>query len=133
MKLFIDTSAFYALVDWKDKNHKKAHRTRDSMRGKNRRLYTSNFIFDESVTLIRSKLGFEEALNFGNRMWSSKAVKMLKVTEEIENKAWGIFSKYEDKELSFTDCTSFAIMEKFGIRNAFAFDDDFERMGYLVR
>ena len=57
---------------------------------------------------------------------------MLKVTEEIENKACGIFSKYEDKELSFTDCTSFAIMEKFGIRNAFAFDDDFERMGYMV-
>jgi len=132
MKVFIDTSAFYALVDWKDKNHKKAHRTRDSMRGKNMRLYTSNYIFDESVTLIRSKLGFDEALNFGNRMRSSKAVKMLKVTEESENKAWGIFSKYEDKELSFTDCTSFAIMEKFGIRNAFVFDDDFERMGYIV-
>ena len=60
MKLFIDTSAFYALVDWKDKNHKKAYRTRDSMRGKNMRLYTSNFIFDKSVTLIRSKLGFDD-------------------------------------------------------------------------
>ena len=56
MKVFIDTSAFYALVDWKDKNHKKARKTRDSMRGKNMRLYTSNYIFDESVTLIRAKL-----------------------------------------------------------------------------
>jgi predicted nucleic acid-binding protein len=52
MKVFIDTSAFYALVDWKDKNHKKAHRTRDSMRGKNMRLYTSNFLKSRVVSCI---------------------------------------------------------------------------------
>ena len=132
MKVFIDTSAFYALVDWKDKNHKRAHRVRDSMRGKIMRLYTSDYIFDESVTLIRTKLGFDAALNFGTRMRASKAVKMLRVTEEIENEAWEIFSRYKDKELSFTDCTSFALMEKFEITNAFAFDDDFKRFGYIL-
>jgi predicted nucleic acid-binding protein len=105
MNVFIDTSAFYALVDWIDKNHEKARRIRDSLRGEDMWLYTSNYIFDESVTLIRAKLGFETALDFGNKMMHSKAVKMLKVTEEIENKAWGIFCKYKDKELSFTYCT----------------------------
>ena len=65
-------------------------------------------------------------------MRHSKAVKMIKVTEEIENNAWGIFCRYKDKELSFTDCTSFAIMEKFGIKNAFAFDEDFDKMEYMV-
>ena len=43
-----------------------------------------------------------------------------------------IFCRYKDKELSFTDCTSFAIMEKFGIKNAFAFDEDFDKMEYMV-
>ena len=43
-----------------------------------------------------------------------------------------IFCRYKDKEFSFADCTSFALMEKFGIKNAFAFDEDFEKMGYIV-
>lgn len=132
MKVFIDTSAFYAVVDWRDKNHDKALRIRDSLRTGGIKLYTSNYIFDESLTLIRTKLGFYAALDFGNMVRSSKAVKILKVTEEIENKAWVIFCTYKDKELSFTDCTSFALMEKFGMKTAFAFDDDFERMGYVV-
>jgi len=132
MKVFIDTSAFYALMDWRDKNHEKALKIRDSLRGRDMRLHSSNYIFDESVTLIRTKLGFDAALNFGNKIRHSKAVKMLKVTEEVENTAWEIFCRYKDKELSFTDCTSFALMEKFGIKNAFAFDEDFERVGYMV-
>ena len=28
---------------------------------------------------------------------------------------------------------SFALMEKFGLKNVFAFDDDFERLGHTVR
>lgn len=96
------------------------------------RLYTSNYIFDESVTLIRTKLGFDAALSFGNTMKSSKVVKMFKVTEETGNKAWEIFCNYKDKELSFTDCTSFTLMEEQKIKNAFAFDADFEKMRYVL-
>lgn len=40
--------------------------------------------------------------------------------------------KYEDKELSFTDCTSFAIMEKLKLHKAFTFDEHFKKVGFEV-
>ena len=50
---------------------------------------------------------------------------------EMFELAWKLFQTYEDKKLSFTDCTSFAIMEKKGIDKAFSFDEDFVRIGFV--
>jgi len=41
--------------------------------------------------------------------------------------------EYMDKELSFTDCMILpSLMEKFGLKNVFGFDSDFERLGHTV-
>jgi predicted nucleic acid-binding protein len=50
--------------------------------------------------------------------------------EELEKEAFRIFEKYTDKRLSFTDCTSFALMKRLGISKAFAFDEDFLAVGF---
>jgi predicted nucleic acid-binding protein len=39
---------------------------------------------------------------------------------------------YEDKKLSFTDYTSFALMRKRCIENVFSFDRDFEKIGFIL-
>ena len=49
-----------------------------------------------------------------------------------ESKAWEIFVQYEDKGFSFTDCTSFAIMERLKIDTAFVFDDHFIQYGKFI-
>jgi len=54
-----------------------------------------------------------------------------RVIEHLEG-AWGFFRKYRDHELSFTDCTSFAAMRKYGIREAFTFDEDFSKAGFEI-
>lgn len=43
--------------------------------------------------------------------------------------AWDVFRRYADKQWSFTDCTSKVVMEKLGIRKAFAFDRHFAQFG----
>jgi predicted nucleic acid-binding protein len=48
----------------------------------------------------------------------------------LEKAAWGIFEKHTDKEFSFTDCTSFALMEAEAIRNVFTFDQHFSQYGF---
>ena len=67
---------------------------------------------------------------FIDKILSSAVIDVISVDKEIFDKAWDLFKRYEDKELSFTDCTSFVIMKRMNIRHAFAFDEDFERLGF---
>ena len=38
--------------------------------------------------------------------------------------------RFRDKRLSLTDCASFELMERLGLREAFSFDRDFRDCGY---
>ena len=131
---FVDSGAFYASKDPSDQNYKLA----DDFMQEIRRdplcsLITSNFIIDETITLIRMKLGHSAAVKFGRQIRKSKVIRIIHVTEEIEDRAWKIFEKYTDKDFSFTDCTSFAIMDNKKIKNVFAFDRHFSQYGFLMK
>ena len=60
---------------------------------------------------------------------ASSTVRVLWVNVEDEARAWKIFKTHKDKTYSFTDCTSFALMEKNVIKNAFAYDRHFAQYG----
>jgi predicted nucleic acid-binding protein len=45
-------------------------------------------------------------------------------------RAWRQFECEHDKSYSYTDCTSFAVMERLGISMAAAVDADFRRAGF---
>ena len=51
------------------------------------------------------------------------------LSQEEEQKLSRLFRDYHDKEWSFTDCTSFVVMERLGVTRAFAFDDHFRQFG----
>lgn len=93
---------------------------------------TSNVVVYETITLLRMRLGYEQALQFGLRLLDEGSTPIIRVTPVDEAKAWAIFRQYPDKRFSFADCTSFAIMRRLGIGTAFAFDDDFRQLGKWV-
>ncbi|MFQ6126335.1 MAG: type II toxin-antitoxin system VapC family toxin [Candidatus Heimdallarchaeota archaeon] len=133
MRIFVDTSAFYALEDESDKNNKSARAfEKDLITGKLglAQILTSNFVFDELMTLVRRNLGHEKAVEVGERMRASKILTIERIRHKNEIRAWEIFKSYSDKEFSYTDCTSFALMESKAIRHTFAFDIHFEQMGF---
>ena len=130
--MFVDTSAFYALEDVSDYNHRKATEVRDEIRNKKIKLFTSNFVLDETLTLIRIKLGHNATVNFGRDIQKSKIISAVHVTEKIEKHTWKTFVKYHDKEFSFTDCTSFEIMKEYKINRAFTFDNHFKQFGFRM-
>ena len=123
---FVDTGAWYALVDRKDPDHR---RVADFLEDQPLRLVTTNFVFDESVTLIRYRLGFAAAKSFGDHLLSAGIASLLPVGQRDEARAWEIFTRYRDKSFSFTDCTSFAMMQRLKIDSAVAIDDDFRAFG----
>ncbi len=127
--LFVDTSAFYALNDPDDNCYIRACQLRKDIRIS---LFTSNFVIDESLTLIRMKLGHQFAVRFGTQVRESRILKVIHIDETLEETAWQIFEKYADKEYSFTDCTSFATMQKMRISDVFAFDKHFQQYGFTT-
>ena len=108
MRLFVDSSAFLALEDKDDENHESAIEFRSNVRDDRptyRMLYTTNYIFDETITLIRMQLGHAAAISFGDAI-IAKLVTILWVSPVVDSEAWGIFKKYRGKDFSYTDCTS---------------------------
>jgi predicted nucleic acid-binding protein len=99
---------------------------------KKAQLITSDYVLDESLTLLRFRAGHKEAVDLGRWMLQSPLVKVINVDEKIWQSAWEMFGRYGDKGFSFTDCTSFAIMRQLGLLNAFAFDHNFEQAGFVM-
>ncbi|MBI4378631.1 MAG: PIN domain-containing protein [Nitrospinae bacterium] len=128
-RLFVDTGAWYAIVDKKDPDHNKA---KYFLKINKIPLITTNFVFDETITLLRCRLGWNVAKDFGHSLKSSKFVSLISIKDEDEERAWEIFLKYKDKDFSYTDCTSFAVMERLKMDTAFTFDSHFQSMGLKV-
>jgi len=88
----------------------------------------TNFIVAERHALSLARLGSTVA-----REWLLRNVWAVeRVTEDDEAKAKEIIRKYTDKRFSYMDATSFAVMERLGLRTAFAFDPHFRQYGFQV-
>jgi len=78
------------------------------------------------------RLGWNIAREFGNKLKSSVFVSLVSLEDDDEERAWEIFLQYDDKDFSYTDCTSFAFMERLRIDTAFSFDRHFRVMKFHV-
>lgn len=131
MKLFVDTSALIALEDRSDRCHPHARRFYERLTGADR-LWTSNYVVDETITRLRYTLGRGAAVQFADTILASRLFKILYVDSAVEKAAVGALKKHKDKKLSFTDCTTLAIVELQRLDGVFAFDQDFEAVGFRV-
>jgi predicted nucleic acid-binding protein len=125
--VFIDTSAHFALVNRKDPDHQKAKQFLKSLAKKKVILVTTNFIVAETYTLILKRINRKTAINYISNLLKSSWV--IRVSEEDEEKGWNILLNYEDKDFSYVDTTSFAVIERINIQEAFAFDEHFPQYG----
>ncbi|HLA80251.1 MAG TPA: PIN domain-containing protein [Thermoleophilia bacterium] len=128
--VFVDTSAWYALLDRKDLNHLAAVRFVEQSAIP---FVTSTYVLDETVTLAKRHLGHAAAVRFGDRLWKEEVARLVRISPEDEMRAWTLFTRYADKGFSYTDCTSFALMERLQLDSAFAFDAHFAQYGRFVR
>ena len=129
--IFMDTSAFYALEVEGDVNHAVARRfLREIREGKHGVMVTTDYVLDETLTLLRIRHGVSAALRFLDKVRRSRSIKVVRVDEEVFQRVLSYFKLDGGWRWSFTDCTSFAVMEMLGIKRAFTFDRDFERAGF---
>ena len=126
--VFVDTSAFYALMDRSDSNYELAARLLQYLFEKNFSLTTSNYVVGETLTLLQSRLGFEAANLFYQDVLSIADV--LWIDSPLHNLAYALWLSLGRKNISFVDCISFIAMRQHGIETVFAFDSHFQEQGF---
>lgn len=128
--VFVDTSWFKAFLDPGDKFHHQAEQQYSKIKEKKTHFITTNYIVDETLTLLRIRKNLELSLKFRDMMVAmSHSLKLIRVMPQDESKAWDWFPKDWSK-LSFTDCTSFAVMQRLELKDVATFDDHFARAGF---
>lgn len=113
--LFLDTSFIIALEDADDQNHDKAIHYWEKFKKEPHKLITTTYVFDETITLLKRRLGFVKASSVGEMLLGSSLMEIVHVSQEDFYKGWEMFLKHNDKGYSFTDCISFFVMWKMHI------------------
>ena len=130
--IFVDTSAFLAIENLRDTHHEEALSYQRSCLKKGRPLATSDYVLDETYTIIRIRAGHAIAVQFGEALRASRLMRVEYLTPDTIESAWRIFKTFADHEFSFTDCTSFVLMERLGLEAAFTFDAHFRQYGRFL-
>ena len=127
--IFLDTSFLYPLLSEEDVDHPRVREVFESYRGRRLKdlFITTNVVVGETITLIRTTppRSHAAAVKAGEYLFAEKIARVHHVTAEEEREAFAYLKRHSDKEYSFTDCTSFVLMEQLGIREALALDSDF--------
>jgi uncharacterized protein len=127
--IFLDTSFLYPLLSEEDIDHSRVREVFESYRGfRLKELFiTTNLVVGETITLIRTTppRSHAAAVKAGAYLFGERIARVHHVTAEEEREAFAYLERHADKEYSFTDCTSFVLMEELGIREALAIDSDF--------
>lgn len=124
----MDTGAWGAIANPSDAEHRTALSVANLLQRERYRLVTSNFVLAETHALVLSRVGRNIALRMLDLVDQSSEV--VRSDPEDELQARQILDRYDDKDFSYTDAVSFAMMERLRISSAFTFDRHFVQYGF---
>lgn len=130
--VFVDTAGWMACADAADPAHVRSCVARDSALEVGQMLVTTDFVVDETLTLIRLRLGLAAAKAWWGQIDGSPRLRWERVDDRRFERARGLFFQYRDKAFSFTDCISFAIMRELRLTHAMTTDSHFRQMGFQM-
>jgi uncharacterized protein len=127
--IFVDSSFWVALTARRDVHHAEARSLLATRT--NERLVTTNQVRGESWTWLRRRLGHHIAVAFLDRLERTPRLEVAFVSETLEGDALSWLRRHDERDYSFVDATSFALMRSLDIREALAFDGDFSAAGFV--
>jgi predicted nucleic acid-binding protein len=131
--LFVDTAGWTACADAADPSHAEAVAFRDRWLEQGGILLTTDYIIDETLTLLCFRLSLNAAEAWWSQIESSSRLRWEFIDAERAGAARNIFFRYRDKDFSFTDCTSFVVMRELKISDALTSDRHFTQMGFTAK
>ena len=127
---FVDTSGFYALLAGGDAGHANAVRLLDKAASARDRFVTTDYVLDETATLLKTRGGGRVLPEFFRIVLESAVCRVEWIDEERFLTARDFFVKHMDHDYSFTDCVSFCIMRELKVRRALTSDAHFREAGF---
>ena len=129
-EIFVDTSGFYSLLVQAEGMHQEAAKFMTRAARERRRFVTTDYVLDESATLLRAR-GYGKLLApLFETMDASSAVRVEWTTPRRFYETRSFCLQHADKAWSFTDCLSFVVMRDLGLREALTSDIHFEQAGF---
>ncbi|KAA0222217.1 type II toxin-antitoxin system VapC family toxin [bacterium] len=130
-RFFVDSGYLIALEDEDDQNHEAALlHWEQEVSSSPPSWITTSYVLDEVVTYFNACNLHAKAVEIGQRLMSSPSIQFVHVDESLFQEAWSYFQRHNDKRYSLTDCVSFVLMTKMGIKSALTFDKHFTQAGF---
>lgn len=130
MTVFVDTSAFLALLNDTDKRHEQAKRIWRRLVEQEQELMTTNYVLLETISLVQRRLGMSIVRSFQANI--VEFLDILWVNEQLHREAVTYFLTANRRRLSLVDCISFVAMRQVNLQTAFVFDNHFAEQGFTV-
>jgi predicted nucleic acid-binding protein len=131
-KLFVDTGAFLAKEIANDQHHVAAMVNWRDLSLARTALYSSEHVLDETITLLARRTTYAWAADWGRDALAS-GISWLRADEMEWKQALRLMQKFADQGVSFTNCVSFVLMRREGLREVFGFDGHFAAAGFRLR
>lgn len=132
MRIYVDTSAWIALVTAADPHHGRVAAAWRGLARQGVRPVTTGGVLMETITYLRYHLGHGTAVKF-QRLIAAAAqeggLEIAWVDEGLFAQGWKIFLQYNDQKLSMIDCVSFAFCRRERIKKALTLDRHFQFAG----
>ena len=126
--IYVDTSAFYALLDRSDRFHEKAKAIWPGLLEDGINLVTTNYVVSETVTVLQYRIGFEAA-----SLWYKDVLGVLSilwVNEDTHRLACELWMNLGRQHYSLVDCISYITMNQNMIDKVFCFKDHYSAQGF---
>jgi uncharacterized protein len=130
--VLVDSAGFLALWDAGDEHHAAALRLQAELARARRRFLTTEYIVDETATLLLVRHSHAAAVDFLDTIDRSESLRLEWIGPERFFAASALFRKHADKKWSFTDCVSFVTMRELRVRDAFTSDHHFVQAGFVA-
>jgi predicted nucleic acid-binding protein len=131
--IFVDASAWYALLAEKDTHHPEAEEFFAEVgKGRFGAPLTTDYVLDETFTLLRLRWGVGPVRRLAELLRRSPTVRRVRIGEASFEASLDLMLSHGDKKWSFTDCSSFVTMREAGVTRAFTLDHNFAEAGFEV-
>ena len=131
-RLLVDTAGWMALADAADPKHEACCSARDQWLESGGGLISTDYIADETLTLIRVRLGLRAAAKWWDQVEQSARLRWEWIDLSRAEKARDWFFRWKDKDFSFTDCTTFVVMRQLRLKRALTTDYHFVQAGFVT-